>query len=136
MANYAEKKSILMASSKEKTYWYIILAVTGAYFAYGLFRLIQAVSKSGSSITGAGVVPGSFVVGALVLAVALQVFYFYGVWRLERWVTLFMWLGFIFSVLGFDILSAIITGLILFGYKKILKVVYPKSLAAQAKQVN
>ena len=133
---YAEKKSALMSNKTARNIWYVLLIVIVANFAYGLFSLVQYFAKNTSTISAAGLVPGGLTISAIVLAVALQIFYFYGVWKLERWVTMLMWLGFVSSILSFDFLNIVISAIVLFGFKKVLKVVYPKKLATQTKPAN
>jgi len=119
---YEEKKQILASHGREKSYYYIILAIIGLNFLYGLYTVIERLAKSNKGdLTGVGILPASMVIVALILYVGLVILYFFGVWRLQSWVTLFMWLGFIGSILSFDLVNIIITGIILFGYKKVLK---------------
>ncbi|MFA5069732.1 MAG: hypothetical protein WC528_00420 [Patescibacteria group bacterium] len=85
-----------------------------------------------TDLAGFGLIPAGMVIVALIIAIGLQVLYFYGILRLQGWVTIFMWIGFIGSILSFDLVNIIITAVILFGYKKVLKI-FKSTIPAQPK---
>jgi hypothetical protein len=124
--NYQERKSSLIAHSKEKNYWYVILVLICFNVLYALYNIIVYFTANSDEVSEVGATTGGIVIGSLVLIFAVQVLYIYGIWRIERWVVIIMWIGLVLSILGLDLINVAITALVLFGYKQILKKIESK----------
>ncbi len=121
---YPERRQLLNQDSTARTLWYIILVVTILNTIYGIYSVIRYFQKNGVPEGAEAAV--NFTVSVFILIVLLQILYIWGMVRLARWVRILMWIGFIGSIVTFDLFGVIITGFALFSYLRILKTVYPK----------
>lgn len=117
-----ERRIQLLAHNQEKMYWYVILGLELIGLINTLYGVIKYFIKTG--VPSAGFFGLASIV-LLLIGIGLNVWIAWGIWRLERWVTLWMWIAVIGSALTFNIFSFLLSLAVLLGYKKILKVVYP-----------
>lgn len=117
---FEEKKRLLNAHKTEKMYWQVIVALQGLSILNGVYAILQYFVKHS--------VPGLFggvLIIFILIALAINVWIAWGIYRLEHWVTLWLWLAVIGSALSFNVLGFVLSIIVLVAYKKVLKVVYP-----------
>lgn len=124
---YAEKKAALAARPAEKTRWTILVAGMSLNLLYAIYTIIRyfiTSPDSGSLFDGLGM----FLIGFLLLGFAINAWIVWGIFRMERWVTMWLWIALILSLLGFNFVGVILSVIALWLYKSVLSVVYPKSV--------
>lgn len=114
---YQEKRALLRQDSTGQKLWYANLVIIALSFALGLFLTIQAIGIT------TGEASQAFVVTTFTLGLLLVVLYFWGAFRLTRWIWIVMWVGLGLSVLTFNIVNIIFHAFFLWSYRRVLKAV-------------
>ncbi len=126
-----ERRNKLKSNERLNMYWKVIL---GLQLFSGALLLIVGLAGG-----AAGMAFGEFmgavaamVWGAVILGLAIVALITWGVYNIERWVVILMWISFIFGVLGllgkFNLTNLIqlgISAFTLFSYRAILALVNP-----------
>jgi hypothetical protein len=108
-----------MQNTKARNLWYAVLAVQ----AIGLLNLLIAVVL-GLSKTDSIPSVGFFLVawGVPIAIVFLYGVVLWAVYRMERWVSVWMWIAVAFAILMFDVIAIAVTVFVVLAYRHVLKV--------------
>lgn len=122
---YAEKKALLASHPREKQFHLIINILNAASITIGLYGMIRALTgDQGTALTSLGFLSGFIVVWAI-LSFGIGVWVAWGMYRLERWVTMILWIFLVLSALSLNLISVALIGIMIWMYRAVLKVVYP-----------
>lgn len=122
---YQEKRVLLRQDPTAQKLWYANLIIIALSFALGLFYTIQAIGIT------TGETSQAFVVTTFILGLLLVILYFLGVFRLNRWIWIVMWVGLALSVLTFNIVNILFHAFFLWSYHRVLKAVSGSSQTVQ-----
>jgi len=118
---HQERLAIVKASPKLKLLWYfvlIFLAINLVVVVYAIFMVLNTINTPTSTMTT------SFLLLSLTPVIAitiLQLWLLWGAYRLEGWITFWLWLAIVGTLMSFNIYALILNIAALVVYKIILK---------------
>lgn len=113
-----ERQSLVRSNPKTRMLWYAVMGLLGIGLIIVGFIIVMLLSADTSASAGAGSVFAWIVLG---FAVVLQVLLIIGVYLLQSWVRILLWINVLNSLLTFNIFSIIVSIFVALSYHTVLK---------------
>lgn len=133
-----ERRTKLKSNERLNLYWKIILGLQLLAAVLVLFGGLIG-GAAGLAFGGAVGVVAAMVWVVVILTLAIIALIAWGVYNIERWVVILMWISFIFGILGIlgkfnwnNLVQLGISAFTLFSYRAILALVNPKIASPSA----
>lgn len=126
---YPQRKDILDTHQHDKTFWQVTVGLQILVILYLIYSLIRLFSNHSIEYLfpkdGISLLFSSIAIFVIIGMLVFNILIVWGVYRLERWVKIWMWIAVVASALLFDIFHLALSLAVVLLYKKVLKIVYP-----------
>lgn len=126
------RREALAKNKKVQMMWQVTLGLQIFMFLIGIYKLIRYLGDRDTSVlfsTGIGLT--GLVLFSIILSIGFSVAILWAMYRLEGWVVWLLWLGFISSLLSFDIIALGVAAFSLYAYTQALKVLKASAAPTQ-----